>query len=141
MDVSWDDVRLFLAIADHGSLTEAALQQYLATEEARRVIVGEAGNFPEVTRFFLEEVTVPTWRLLGSILERGIAAGEFRPTDADAAVMMIKGILITHVIWCGAHSHSPAMRAKPREQILHDIMDFVLHALRPVSPAAGTIPA
>lgn len=26
MDISWDDVRLFLAVADHGSLTEAARQ-------------------------------------------------------------------------------------------------------------------
>ena len=143
-----------LAHADEGVTAESAtvaLQGYLAhywrymdrddAEGWVRLALLELHKFPDLAQFYRDEVINQSNAALIGIIERGIAAGEFRPTDADAAVMMIKGILITHVIWCGAHSHSPAMRAKPREQILHDIMDFVLHALRPVSPAAGTIPA
>ncbi len=36
MDVSWDDVRLFLAIADHGSLTEAARRLHVGQPTVSR---------------------------------------------------------------------------------------------------------
>ena len=99
----------------------------------------ELHKFPDLALFYSAEVIARSNAVLGGIIERGIAAGEFRRTDPAAAVMMIKGILLTHVIWCGPHSHNAAMRAKSRARILHDITDFVLHALRPVSPAAGAV--
>jgi AcrR family transcriptional regulator len=97
-----------------------------------KLIVGEAGNFPEVTRFFLEEVTVPTWRLLGSILERGIAAGEFRAIDVEAATVLWMSPLILKAIWmrsivpnCGE------AEVIPTERFLATHTELVLAALRP----------
>ncbi|NBW66839.1 TetR/AcrR family transcriptional regulator [bacterium] len=142
----------FLARADEAQAAEsatAALSAYLEShwrymdrDDAEgwvRLALLELHKFPDLAQFYRDEVVNRSNAVLIGIIERGIASGEFRPTDADAAVMMIKGILLTHVIWCGAHSPNPAMRAKPREQILHDITDFVLHALRPVTPVAATV--
>jgi AcrR family transcriptional regulator len=141
-----------LALADEGVTAESATAAlraslehhwtYMDRDDAEgwvRLALLELHKFPDLAQFYRDEVVNRSNAVLIGIIERGIATGEFRPTDADAAVMMIKGILLTHVIWCGAHSPNPAMRAKPREQILHDITDFVLHALRPVTPVAATV--
>jgi AcrR family transcriptional regulator len=142
----------FLARADAVDAAESATAalraflehhwRYMDREDAEgwvRLALLELHKFPDLAQFYRTEVIDRSNAVLVGIIERGIAAGEFRPTEPAAAVMMIKGILLTHVVWCGAHSLNPAMRAKPRERILHDITDFVLHALRPVAPAAGIV--
>ena len=52
MDVSWDDVRLFLAIADHGSLTEAARQLKVGQPTVRRRLaeLEESLGYPLLAR-------------------------------------------------------------------------------------------
>jgi len=44
-----------------------------------RLMIAEAGNFPEPRRFYYEEVVTRGHRLMAGVLERGIKAGEFRP--------------------------------------------------------------
>src|SRR5207245_677623 len=48
-----------------------------------KIVFAEAGNFPELARFFLEAVPHRVLGLLASILRRGIARREFRPVDVD----------------------------------------------------------
>lgn len=50
-----------------------------------RMVQGELTQFPEVQRFYWDEVIVPSRRLLVRIAERGVATGEFRP---EAVVMI-----------------------------------------------------
>ncbi len=64
-----------------------------------KLIVAEAANFPDLARFFAEEVVGPNDRVLATILERGIARGEFRPVDVDAAVRVWMAPLVLKVIW------------------------------------------
>jgi AcrR family transcriptional regulator len=104
-----------------------------------RLALLELHKFPDLMQFYRDEVITKSNAVLSAIIARGIASGEFRSLDPAAAVMMIKGILVTHVIWRGALTHHPAMRAKPRETTLHDITDFVLHALRSGTPVAGAV--
>jgi len=102
-----------------------------------KLIVGEAGNFPEVTRFFLEEVAQPTWRLLGAILERGIASGEFRQIDVPAATVVWMSPLILKAIWMRSIAPNCAeVEVVPIERYLKTHTDLVLSALRPVRGAA-----
>lgn len=142
----------FLVLADTVGAAEsatAALSTYLEhhwrfmdrddAEGWVRLALLELHKFPDLAQFYRTEVIDRSNAVLIGIIDRGIAAGEFRPADPAAVVMMIKGILLTHVIWCGSHSLNPAARAKPRTRTLHDITDFVLHALRPVTPVAGTV--
>src|SRR5690242_18466094 len=46
-----------------------------------KLVVCEAGNFPEIARFYAEEVVGRGQNLLDRIVQRGIEGGEFRPVD------------------------------------------------------------
>ncbi|MBP8309617.1 MAG: TetR/AcrR family transcriptional regulator, partial [Burkholderiaceae bacterium] len=50
-----------------------------------KLIISEAGNFPEIALFFQQEVIVRNDALLAGIIQRGIDRGEFRPLDVRAA--------------------------------------------------------
>jgi AcrR family transcriptional regulator len=46
------------------------------------MVVGEALRFPQLSRFFYEEIIQPSQQLLLRIIRKGVASGEFRE-DAD----------------------------------------------------------
>lgn len=97
-----------------------------------KLILGEAGNFPDVAEFFVSEVTAPTWALLGTILRRGIAAGEFRAVDVEAACVIWMSPLILRAVWM--HAIAPnceASHALSDDRFLQTHLDLVLAALRP----------
>ena len=59
-----------------------------------KLVLAEAGNFPEIARFYRETVAERGLRLIRAILNRGITRGEFRPVDVDQVVFCIIGPLI-----------------------------------------------
>jgi AcrR family transcriptional regulator len=64
-----------------------------------KLVIAEAGNFPELARFYHQEVIQRGLGLLGAEVERGIARGEFRPIDAgDGARLLIAPVLLA-AIW------------------------------------------
>ena len=64
-----------------------------------KLVIGEAGNFPELARFFQEEVVGPNAALLRAIIERGVARREFRPIDLDATVHLWISPLVMRAVW------------------------------------------
>lgn len=54
-----------------------------------KLMVAEATNFPELARFYYDNVIEPGRRLQARILERGIARGEFRPVPVEFTVSFI----------------------------------------------------
>jgi len=52
-----------------------------------KLIVAEAANFPDVARFYWEEVASRALRLVTSAIQRGVERGEFRAVDPRAATM------------------------------------------------------
>jgi len=64
-----------------------------------KLILAEAGNFPELAKFYLDEVVQRGLRLLRSILRRGVEAGEFRPLDVEHAAFCVVGPLLLSVLW------------------------------------------
>ena len=64
-----------------------------------KLVLTEAGNFPEIARFYLEEVVHRGMRLLRAVLERGIETGELRPTDTQSAVMCVIAPLLLAALW------------------------------------------
>jgi AcrR family transcriptional regulator len=67
-----------------------------------KLMIGEARNFPEIAAFYVREVIEPGHRLIGRILERGIAAGEFRRVDVESAT---HSLLLPMVMVC-THKHA-----------------------------------
>jgi AcrR family transcriptional regulator len=64
-----------------------------------KLVIAEAGNFPDLARFYLEEVTHRGQRLFRRLLRGGIKRGEFRPVDVDGTVFCIIGPIIMAMLW------------------------------------------
>jgi AcrR family transcriptional regulator len=99
-----------------------------------KLMVAESGNFPEIARFFLDEVIEPWHALLGHTVARGIARGEFRPVDVPLYVRVLSSPLVMLTLW--KHSFGPCS-AQPidADAYLGTVLDAHLAALRP--PAAS----
>jgi AcrR family transcriptional regulator len=63
-----------------------------------KLMISEAQNFPELARFYYDEVIQRGSRLFARALERGVARGEFRPVNVDYAVRALIAPLIMRAI-------------------------------------------
>src|SRR5207245_6876819 len=66
-----------------------------------RLIHAELRNFPDLAAFYSDEVISRGHRLVASIIERGMASGEFREMDAGVAARMLMAPFVMHGVWCG----------------------------------------
>ena len=128
--------------------SEALLAQFLQTWWARyggtrlagitKLVIGEAGNFPEMARFFNAEVVGGNHELITMILRRGVARSDFREIDVDAVARCVMAPLVLRSIW--ANSIEPccgsAGTIDPQRFLAHHL-DMLLRALR-AEPAAST---
>lgn len=53
-----------------------------------KLMMAEANNFPELARFYYEEVVTRGHKLMAGVLERGIKAGEFRRVNVAVATKL-----------------------------------------------------
>src|SRR5213076_104453 len=53
-----------------------------------KLMMAEAATFPELTRFYYDEVVTRGHRLMAGVIERGIENGEFRPVDVKVAAKL-----------------------------------------------------
>jgi AcrR family transcriptional regulator len=75
-----------------------------------KLVIAEAGNFPELARFYLDAVAHRGINLIAAILRRGIEQGEFRPVDVDHVVFCVIGPLLFTALWkhsLGPHDDRP----------------------------------
>lgn len=97
-----------------------------------KLVMAEAGNFPDTARFYVEEVVVRARRVFRQVVERAVAAGELRALPAD----MIVRELMTPILFLSLWRHSLAVYdpepVDPR-QFLAVHWDMVMHGLRPAS--------
>jgi len=68
------------------------------------LIVAERDDFPELVQFFYREVFGRSQRLFTSILDEGVARGEFRPMDTQQTALFIMAMVAMGVTW--GHSFS-----------------------------------
>jgi AcrR family transcriptional regulator len=64
-----------------------------------KLVIAESGNFPELARFYLDEVIRRGFRVMAAVLQRGIDRGEFRPVDVPNAVRTVIAPLLLTVLW------------------------------------------
>ena len=53
-----------------------------------KLMMAEAATFPQLTRFYYEEVVTRGHRLMAGVIERGIKSGEFRKVDVPTAAKL-----------------------------------------------------
>lgn len=63
-----------------------------------KLMMAEANNFPELARFYYEEVVTRGHRLMAGVLERGIKAGEFRRVNVAVATKLAMAPVMHAVI-------------------------------------------
>jgi AcrR family transcriptional regulator len=86
------------------ALLERLLLTFAGVVESRvgaipKLVIAEAGNFPDLARFYLDEVVRRGLRLIGTILHRGIERGEFRRIDVDHAVFCVIAPMLLAALW------------------------------------------
>jgi AcrR family transcriptional regulator len=64
-----------------------------------KLIIAEAGNFPELARFYLSQVIRRAFRLIVQILKRGVAAGEFAPMNYPATARLAVAPIVFMALW------------------------------------------
>lgn len=70
-----------------------------------RLMIAEAGNFPQLARFYYQEVITRGHRLMAGVLERGIKAGEFKKIDLAVATKLAMAPLMHAVVARKAFAH------------------------------------
>ncbi len=83
----------------------AMVAELIATTRAAiipKLVIAEAGNFPELAAFYHREVIQRGFGLLANLLERGVARGEFRPMNIDHTVRLIAAPLLMSAVWRSA---------------------------------------
>ncbi len=93
-----------------------------------KLMISEAGNFPEVAQYYYEHVIVRGRNLMRQVLERGIAAGEFRAVDIESGIDVIFAPLLMLTIW--RYSLAPCGCGKQDPEIyLRTHLDLLLNGL------------
>jgi AcrR family transcriptional regulator len=75
-----------------------------------KLMMAEARNFPDLARFYHDEVVKRGHALFARVLQRGIDSGEFRPVEVPVAVRLIVAPLIMSSIWKYSFSACEAVR-------------------------------
>jgi AcrR family transcriptional regulator len=76
-----------------------------------KLVMSEAGSFPEIAAFYTQEVIEPGNALVRSILKRGLRRGEVRAIDLDSACHSIIAPMIFLTMW--KHSLGPCCAVQP----------------------------
>jgi AcrR family transcriptional regulator len=101
-----------------------------------KLVMAESGNFPDLAAFYREEVILRGTRMIASMLERGVARGEFRPIDVPMTTQVLTAPILMLMTW--KHSLAPC----PQEELdplafLATFFDMVLGGL--LVPEAGAL--
>lgn len=95
-----------------------------------KLVMAEANNFPELAKFYQDEVINRGTRMISSMLERGIARGEFRAINVTQMTQVLMAPMLMLVTW--KHSVGPCERGDLEPlAFLDSFLDMALHGLLP----------
>jgi AcrR family transcriptional regulator len=101
-----------------------------------KLVLGEAGNFPEIARFYADEVAARGLGMIRALLQRGVDRGEFRAIDIEHAAYCVVAPLLLGVLW--THTLAPHATAARLDiaALCRAHLDLMLNGLRPreISP-------
>lgn len=107
-----------------------------------KLVMSEVRNFPDIAQFYLEEVIEPAERMIASVIERGIARGEFRPVPVHETVHALMApvlFIMLHKNSIGACPVAEHLIDPPKQIAVQ--MDLMLHGLCPREAAPAPKPA
>lgn len=111
-----------------------------------RIVEGDLKSYPDLMQFFFREISLRSMDVAAGIVRQGIASGEFRDVDPDAVTRIHHAVLIKHGVWCGKREQVPFVAHLSDEQVLDQLLDFMMHSIirtpapseaAPATPATG----
>ncbi|RJG05135.1 TetR/AcrR family transcriptional regulator [Noviherbaspirillum cavernae] len=93
-----------------------------------KLIMAEAGNFPEVTQFYHDEVILRGNAMIVRMLERGIQRGEFRQIDVSEAMNVVVAPILMLMAWKHSFSQCCVKPISP-QKYLDTFIDLFLNGL------------
>lgn len=93
-----------------------------------KLLVAEAGNFPEIARWFHDTQINRAHRAMVRIIEQGIAAGEFRPVPPEVASRVVFTPMFAFLIWRRSFGDFMCDLPGP-EEFLTQAVDILTHGL------------
>ncbi|MBL8510854.1 MAG: TetR/AcrR family transcriptional regulator C-terminal ligand-binding domain-containing protein [Betaproteobacteria bacterium] len=96
-----------------------------------KLMMSEAGNFPELAKFYHDEVMLRGTALFASAIQRGIEAGEFRPVSLDYAPRIACAPVVMLMLWRNSFDLCSCNQIDPK-QFLDTHTDMLLHALQQI---------
>jgi AcrR family transcriptional regulator len=97
-----------------------------------KLVMAEAGNFPEIAAFFVAEVIRPNGELLASLVARGVERGEFRPVDVPVCANLLIAPLVLKAMWRHSFDLCPLAGEPLEPERMIDVhLDMIRAALRP----------
>jgi AcrR family transcriptional regulator len=114
-----------------GQLVRGWLERTKSTKIAGipKLVIAEAGNFPDLAKFYYEEVILRAHSMFRRVLLRGIEAGEFRQVDVDHMVHVALAPLVMLSVWRYSFACCE-QEALKQERYLDSYLDMLLHSLR-----------
>jgi AcrR family transcriptional regulator len=100
-----------------------------------RLVLGELHQFPDLAKFYADEVVARGQKLIGGIIRRGIDEGEFRDIDPMVAARMVVALIVMNGIWRDEHTGVPLLAHKSDEEVFNELAQFYLHAIAPSDAA------
>lgn len=94
----------------------------------RKLVMSEAGNFPELAQFYHQEVVIPSHRIFCRMLERGVERGEFREICVDNVSRLIAAPIMMLMMWKHTYASVKVDSITP-EAYLESFIDLYLNGL------------
>lgn len=93
-----------------------------------KLMIAESGNFPELARFYHDEVIVRIKALMAGVLKRGIERGEFRAVAVEHTVHVLFAPMVMLSLW--RHSFGPCCTTNLEPQAyLESYLELTLSSL------------
>ncbi|GAA4024015.1 TetR/AcrR family transcriptional regulator [Actimicrobium antarcticum] len=94
-----------------------------------KLIMAEAGNFPDLAAFYHEEVIQRGNAMIARVIGRGIDSGEFSVRDPIQTTSVIVAPVMMLIMWKHSFGGPCAIQTLSPQAYLHGFMDVLLHGL------------
>jgi AcrR family transcriptional regulator len=95
-----------------------------------RLVLGELSQFPELVKSYSQQVSGRVSAAVARLVEEGIAAGVFHPSDPRTTARMIISLFLTHALWSERRELFRHLDERTDEAVLAELVEFYTRAVR-----------
>ncbi len=96
-----------------------------------RLVHAELHHFPDLMRFYGNEVVERSLRLTATIISLGVARQEFVAADPLVTARLVSSMLLTHALWYARRTLFDSSMSDDADAVRDAVIEFALRSLRP----------